>query len=157
MRPFYLHLVITFIWVMLQGGGIPSLITGWLFGYALLAFFNRFFSARDYLRRHIAFLVFVGVFLRELAYSNYTLARSVLFQSTSELHPGFVEYDVPGLSHFELYLLSQCITLTPGTTTVEVSDDEQRLTVHAFDARDPDALCRSIDQSLKKAILAFTR
>jgi len=32
MRPFYLHLVITFIWVMLQGGGTPSLITGWLFG-----------------------------------------------------------------------------------------------------------------------------
>lgn len=157
MRPFFLHFAITFIWLMLQRGGVSSLLTGWLLGYAFLHFFNRFFPSKDYLRRHFAFLKFVVIFLRELLISNYTLAKSVLFQSPNELNPGFIEYDNPGLSHFELYLLSQCITLTPGTTTVEISADEQCLTIHAFDARDPEALCKSIDDSLKKAILAFTR
>lgn len=107
--------------------------------------------------RLLGFALFIFHFLRALVLANVQLARAVLFQRRADLAPGFLCYPVEGLSKLEVLVLSHCITLTPGTTTVEISPDFTRLVVHAFDARDPDALVRDIRRDLEAPILRWTR
>ena len=114
-------------------------------------------QARTLLQRLWSFGAFVFRFARELVLANFAVAKSVLFQRREELAPGFLEYDLRGLRPFEIVVLTHCITLTPGTASVEVSEDNTALVVHALDASNPDATRRSIKESLEAPLLAWTR
>lgn len=107
--------------------------------------------------RVVWFFVFVLRFLWALILANLVLARSVLFERRENLAPGFITYSTVGLSTFEVILLSHSITLTPGTTTVEIAGDFSHLVVHAFDAREPDSVISDIRVQLEQAILRWTR
>jgi multisubunit Na+/H+ antiporter MnhE subunit len=100
---------------------------------------------------------FIQVFLREFTLANFSVARAVLFQSRETLHPNFITYDVTGLSPLETLLLSYCITLTPGTTAVDLEDEGRTLIIHALDAHDPERVRGNIDTTLRKALLRCTR
>lgn len=101
--------------------------------------------------------VFLLRFARELVMANIVMARTVLLQRNADLSPDFLTYDVRGLRSWEIVLLTHCITLTPGTTSVELDDDETTLVVHALDARDPDGVRRSIKDGLERPLLRWTR
>jgi multisubunit Na+/H+ antiporter MnhE subunit len=152
-----LHAGLAVAWLLLSRGGIPSLVFGAMAGYGFLWLFRDLLRVREYIRRTGGFVRFLAVFLRAFILSNIRLAQSILFQPLDAIHPGFIRYEVGELGRFELYLLAQCITLTPGTTTVEIADDGRALLLHAFEASDPAAVCAGIDATLKKAILEFTR
>ena len=100
---------------------------------------------------------FIFVFLREFLVSNFNIAWSVVFRSNESIHPNFITFDVTGMTPLEIFILSQCITLTPGTTTIDLEPDNATLIVHAFDADDPNEVREGIENSLKKGILGFTR
>lgn len=107
--------------------------------------------------RALGLVLFAWCFTRELLLANITVARTVLLQPRSALAPGFVTYDLSGLSPFEIVVLTHCITLTPGTTSVEVSPDHSTLLVHALDARDPEGVRASIRTGLEAPLLRWTR
>lgn len=111
----------------------------------------------EWMRRTRGCAVFCWCFVRELVMANIAVAKTVLLQSNAELAPGFVTYSIEGLSRFEVFLLTHCITLTPGTTSVEVSEDFKTVVVHALDARDLQGVRDSIKNGLEKPILAWTR
>jgi multicomponent Na+:H+ antiporter subunit E len=112
---------------------------------------------RAFWRRAPRLVVFLFCFARELILANITMAKIVLFQKREDLAPDFIEYDTTGLSPFEIVVLTHCITLTPGTTSVELSDDETRVVVHALDARDAAGVCLGIKNTLERPLLAWTR
>lgn len=107
--------------------------------------------------RVLGFLVYIVCFTRELVLANIAMAKAVLFQKREDLAPGFLTYPLTGLSKFEILVLTHSITLTPGTTSVEISEDGRSLVVHAFDARDADSVRASIRNGLEKPLLAWTR
>lgn len=108
-------------------------------------------------RRALSFAWFTLCFLRALIVANLQMVRVVLFRPVRSLAPGFIQYPLAGLSEFEVVVLTHCITLTPGTTSVEVSDDGRILLVHALDAGDPAGVCESIRRELEEPLLAWTR
>lgn len=112
---------------------------------------------RSLVQRGWSFGCFALLFGRELVLANFAVAKSVLFQRREDLAPGFLDYDLTGLSSFEIVVLTHCITLTPGTASVEVSGDQKTLVVHALDARDPVATRLSIKDGLEAPLLAWTR
>jgi multisubunit Na+/H+ antiporter MnhE subunit len=114
-------------------------------------------TAHSWPARVVGFLMFIVHFTRELVMANIAIAKSVLFQKNTDLAPGFLIYPLKGLSRFEILVLTHSITLTPGTASVMISEDFTELTVHAFDARDPDAVCASIKNGLETPLLAWTR
>lgn len=108
-------------------------------------------------KRAFGLLAYVLHFSRELVLSNITIAKAVLLEKREDLAPGFLTYPLSGLSRFEIIMLTHSITLTPGTTSVEISEDKSQLVVHAFDARDPEAVRASIKKGLEIPLLAWTR
>lgn len=107
--------------------------------------------------RVLGFVLFIAYFLRALVIANLQLVRAVLLEPRESLAPGFLTYPVEHLSKLEILVLSHCITLTPGTTTVEVAPDFKQLILHALDARDPEGAVAGIKSDLELPILAWTR
>jgi multisubunit Na+/H+ antiporter MnhE subunit len=70
-----------------------------------------------------------------------------------------MRYAAGELSALEAVLLSHAISLTPGTTTVEISPDNRVLTLHVLDIGEQTEaeVAAAIDHTLKRGILAFTR
>lgn len=158
MKALALNLVLATIWLLLSSTRTTAdFFIGFGLGFAGLSAFSTVWDTGDYPRRALALLRFAAGFLREFVVANFNVAARVLFYSNESLRPGFLTYDIAGLTRGEILVLSYCITLTPGTTTVQLSDDFRTLTLHALDARDPDALRRSLDRSLKDPLLRLTR
>jgi multicomponent Na+:H+ antiporter subunit E len=158
MKSFALNLLIAVIWLLLSAEPtVPVFALGFLLGFALLAVFHRVLGSGDYVRRVFALGRFVLVFTWEFLVANANVVWTVLFRSKESLHPNFITYDVAGLKPFEILLLTYCISLTPGSTTVKVTDDFQTLVLHTLDMDDAPALRARLDRVLKRGILNFTR
>jgi multicomponent Na+:H+ antiporter subunit E len=158
MRSLSINLMIAVIWLLLSRKPSSAVFAiGFLIGFILLAAFRPILGSHDYVRRSLGLVQFFLIFTREFVVANLKVAWTVLFRSKESLHPNFITYDVSGMSRGEILLLTYCITLTPGTTSVNVSEDFNTLMVHALDADDPEEIRAGIDNVLRRSILAFTR
>jgi multicomponent Na+:H+ antiporter subunit E len=158
MKSFALNLLIAVIWLLLSAEpSVAVFALGFLLGFALLAVFHGVLGSGDYARRVFALGRFVLVFTWEFLVANANVVWTVLFRSKESLHPNFITYDVAGLKPFEILLLTYCISLTPGSTTVQVTDDFQTLVLHTLDVDDAPAVRARLDRVLKRGILNFTR
>jgi multisubunit Na+/H+ antiporter MnhE subunit len=158
MRSLLLNLLLAVIWLLLQAEpSLAAFAAGFVLGFGLLWLFRPLLGSEDYVRRMLAGCAFLGVFLREFAVSCWQLVRHTLFTPAARLRPDFIIYDVSGLTRTEILLLSHCVSLTPGTNTVDISADFQRLYLHVLDCPDPAAVRAGIDRTIRRGILAFTR
>ena len=71
--------------------------------------------------------------------------------------PGIFAYPLKVDRDFEITLLANLITLTPGTLSVDVSDDRRLLFVHAIDCSDADKAVRDIRDGFERKILEAFR
>ena len=100
-------------------------------------------------------VVFLLVFLRSLVYANLDMARRVLSPSLP-IRPAVVEVETQLQSALGRLLLTNAITLTPGTLSVDVRGD--RLTVHWIDCPpglDMQGKTRAIVSTFERHLLGF--
>ena len=158
MLSLHINLFIAVIWMLLQPElSLLDLVIGFLLGFAMLWLFRPVLRSDEYLRRALGFVRFIWIFLAAFLKSCWAIGVDALTARMSDIQPRLITYDVAGLGKFEILLLAQCISLTPGTTTVEISDDFSTFVLHVFNTRDPDAVRTEIDQTLRRGILGFTR
>jgi len=108
-------------------------------------------------RRAPGFLLFLVLFTRELVLANIAMAKVVIFQKPETLKPEFFRYDVTGLGPAEIVILTHCISLTPGTTTVDVSEDQTHILVHGLDVSDASEISLNLKRTLERPLLGWTR
>lgn len=89
------------------------------------------------------------VFISQLVRSSVAVARQVLGDS-SNLRPAILAVPLDLRSNAGVTTLANCVSLTPGTTSLHVAQDEHILYVHAMDARDPEAVRRAITERLER-------
>ncbi|MDF1607306.1 Na+/H+ antiporter subunit E [Hoeflea sp. YIM 152468] len=104
-------------------------------------------------RRVISLLL---LFTYELVLSAWKVAVLVM-SPRMELKPGIFAYPLKVDRDFEITILASLITLTPGTLSVDVSEDRRTLYVHALDASDPDATRRDIAEGFERKIMEAFR
>lgn len=158
MRALAYNLVFATLWLLLSRHRTTAdFFIGFALGFAGLSLYSAVLETADYPRRAWALVRFVATFLGEFLRANLNVAALVLFRPRDALRPGFVDYPVDGLRRGEILVLGYCITLTPGTTMVQISEDFRTLSIHALDAGDPAALRRAVDTRLKEPLLRLTR
>lgn len=96
------------------------------------------------------------LFFRELALSAWRVAVLVL-KPKIDITPAIFAYPLRVKTDLEITLLANLITLTPGTLSVDVSEDRQILYVHAIDCPDADAARRDIADGFERHILEAFR
>jgi multicomponent Na+:H+ antiporter subunit E len=151
-----IHLIIALVWMFLSGNTtLGGLIAGLVGGFILMKVFQNALGCQNYIRRMVAAALFLGRFLLMIAASNLRIARAAVRRDAGSLRGDFIPYSIDGLTPFETLILCQCIGLTPGTIVAERSEDT--LILHAFASGTPEEIRHSIDEELKRGILAFTR
>lgn len=154
----FLHLLLAVLWFLLAGGdSLVSLAFGLLAGFAIIALAEPLLGQSRYASRVLAFLHWLWKVALAFLQSNWQTIRIILRPPGVPLQPIFLYYDVRGLSLAETVLLAQVITLTPGTTSVELNPERTELLLHVLDGADPAAVIAGIDRDLRQPLLAFTR
>ncbi|MEN8150722.1 MAG: Na+/H+ antiporter subunit E [Planctomycetota bacterium] len=95
-------------------------------------------------------------FLWELVLSSIRVARDVL-SPRPRFKPGIVGVPLDAETDAEITLLACLITLTPGTLSLDVSEDRKTLYVHAMRVEDPEAFRREIKAGFERRVLEFLR
>jgi multicomponent Na+:H+ antiporter subunit E len=103
-------------------------------------------------------LALMVLFLRELVASAIRVGILVLRPNIRRhIRPVIVAFPLRLTSDGEITLLANMITLTPGTLSVDVSEDRKLLLVHAIDCHDEEALIRDIANGFEARIIEALR
>lgn len=157
MITFILSLVFAIVWVAITGSAtLHNLVFGFVLSTLALWIVRDEMSIRGYWLRLGRILSLLVLFFRELALSAWKVAVLVT-RRDMDLKPGIFAYPLTVTSDFEITLLANLITLTPGTLSVDVSEDRRTLFVHAIDCADIEATKREIADGFERKILEAFR
>jgi len=104
----------------------------------------------------LRWLALIGYFVRELVLGALNVAWLVL-QPKIKIRPALIAYPLTVTTDVQITLLANLVTLTPGTLSVDVSDDRRTLLIHALDVADREALIGRIAAGFETKVLAVTR
>lgn len=152
-----LNLSLAILWMFIKVSYDPiSFIRGYLFGLLIIFVLRRFFHSRFYLYRVGSMISLVLLFLKELVLSNWSVVKLVI-RPKLNIRPGIFAYETNLTEDWQITILSNLITLTPGTLVLDVSDDNKILYIHTIDIDDVDDAVSSIKNSFERAILEVSR
>lgn len=100
------------------------------------------------MRTALAWLRVAATFVAELARSTLATVRAVL-GPTGRLRPAVLAVPLDVRSPGGTVLFADMVTLTPGTTSLDVSADGRTLYVHALHAPDRDAAVAAMKSTLE--------
>lgn len=157
MIPYRNEAILALIWVAISGSySIPNLAFGFAIGWIVLFLVRDQRRTKNTVIRPWALLLLTGLFIKELLLSALRVARLVL-SPRMDIKPGIFAYPLKVDRDFEITLLANLITLTPGTLSVDVSEDRRTLFVHGMDCSDTEQARREISQGFERRILEAFR
>ena len=157
MTAFLFNLLLAIGWVAVTGSvSLLNLIFGFLLAALALFIIREPFGGKTYPRRVGPVLSLAALFLKELSLSAWKVTVTVL-SPDMKLKPGIFAFPLTVTSDFEITLLANLITLTPGTLSGDVSTDRRTLYVHALDCSDPEATRRNIANGFERKIMEAFR
>lgn len=152
-----LNIIIAVMWMFLsEAYSFSAFFSGYLIGILLLLVLQRFIPDTFYMKRVVKIISLVFLFIRELVLSNIEIVKLV-YARKPDIEPAIFAFPIELKSNWEITLLANLITLTPGTLSVAVADDNTHIYIHAMDIDDIDDSISSIKQTFEKAIKEVTR
>ena len=149
---FFLNFGLAFVWCLLQDEvTLQQFIIGYLISMGIMLFFVRIFQEQLYFRQVTCAVKLLGSFLKELLVAKKVLSPEINVQS------GMIAYPLTLKSDMLITLLANIITLTPGTLSVEISDDRKFLFIHVLDIADPEKEKQSIKDSFEHYLLRMAQ
>ena len=91
-----------------------------------------------------------GFFAWELLIANFRVAADVL--RGNQIEPAVVAIPLDVRSDGEILLLSMLINITPGSVTIDLSDDRRTLYVHVMHMKTPEQTRREIKDGFEHRI-----
>lgn len=148
-------IVLAIVWASITGSfTFLNLLLGGAIGIVSLWF------VRDRMVRPVPFLrtrriiSLALLFFYELALSAVRVAWLVITPNLkAKLQPGIIAFPLTVETDVEITLLANLITLTPGTLSVDVSDDRKFIYVHALAVPDKEELIRGIATGFETKII----
>jgi multicomponent Na+:H+ antiporter subunit E len=95
-------------------------------------------------------------FLYELIKANLQVAMDVITPKFY-MKPAIIEFPLDAKTDLEITFLANVITLTPGTLSLDVSEDRKSLYIHAMYVDDKEEFIDEIKQGFERRILTILR
>jgi multicomponent Na+:H+ antiporter subunit E len=157
MNYFLLNLILALTWAALTGGFTPiNFLVGFGLGFLALQAANLPLGRTDYFHKVPRTLALVAFFLAELFLANLRVAADVLTPRW-RFRPRVVAIPLEAKSDIEITLLSNLVSLTPGSISLDVSSDRSVLYIHAMYAEDADQVRRQVKDGFEKRLLGIVR
>lgn len=153
MGTFGTNLIFAVVWVAITGSAnLFGFVSGFAVGYAALWLLQPLMGASRYYSRVIAWIRLLVMFVYELLASSFEVLVDILTPQ-HRANPAIIEMPLDVKTDAGILLVTNLISLTPGTLSLDVSEDRQTLLVHAMFADDPDALRKSLKNGMERWVI----
>lgn len=152
MSLFLLNIILAVSWAALTGTfTLAGLAVGHVIGFAALWVASPLFENKGggYFKRVFRWIKLIVLFHYELIVSSIGVVWDVL-TPTHRARPGIITVPLKAKGEAEILLVTNMISLTPGTLSMDVNDDCNTLVVHAMFADDPDKIRKDIEEGMEK-------
>ena len=154
---FVLNILLALAWMSLTGQLTPlNFGFGFALGFSVLWLAERGTASGPYFRKVPQVIRFMLFFSWEVIKSNLRVAYEVLTPG-QKIKPGIVAVPLAAKTDLEITIFANLITLTPGTLSLDVSDDRTILYVHAMFIEDVEEFKKNLKQELEKRLLEVLR
>jgi multicomponent Na+:H+ antiporter subunit E len=146
-------ILLALAWAALQGEiTLANLIVGYALGYVILALLAKGGVLPTSLASKAVYAIqLVGFFVHEIVLANVRVALDVMRPQTA-ITPAVIAIPLDVTSDHEILLLSMLINITPGSVTIDLSDDRRTLYVHVMHMRTADETRREIKEGFERRI-----
>lgn len=157
MNLFLLNVLLAGGWMLLNGGYSSSdFVIGFIVGFLALSLTQPVKDKPGYGKKFFACIKLTLVFL----YHLITSSLHVVWDVVTPRHlsdPIIVKVPLDVKTEFEIMLLANIVSLTPGSLTLDVTEDKKFLIVHAMFGSDEAQFIHDIKQTFERRILEVTR
>lgn len=156
-NPFMLNIFFAIGFTAVLGQfNLSGFVAGFAVGYLALWLTKPLYGSTRYFQVLPKALVLTGYFVKELFLSNFKVMWDVITPKHIS-RPGIVGVPLDARTDLEILLVANLISLTPGTLSIDVSDDRQTLYVHVMFLDDVEETRRFIKEGLEKRVLEVMR
>ena len=158
MRMFLLNIMLALAWMVITGSFKPeNFLWGFAIAYLILWLIRgKVDDESGYFKKVGQAMSFSLFFVKELVKANLRVAHDVLTLH-HHMQPGVVAIPLEVKTDLEITLLANLITLTPGTLSLDVSQDRKVLYVHGMYVEDIHEFRRSIKEGFERRVLELLR
>lgn len=154
---FLANILLTIIWVFLTGS---FAVVNFTFGFVISFLILWIISSKDgntkYIRLVPKLISFFLFFLWEVVKANIQVAYEVITPKNN-MKPGIVKIPLDAKTNIEITLLANLITLTPGTLSLDVSEDRKVLYVHSMYVHNKQDFIDDIKNGFERKLLDILR
>lgn len=120
-----LNLILGIIWTLLTGNlHFTNFIQGLIIGYVILFISRNAIAKTRYFGRLPKIILFIFYFIKELIIANLKVAADIL-TIKHRMKPGIIALPLDVKTDLEITLLANLITMTPGTLSIDTSEDKK--------------------------------
>lgn len=154
---FLMNVLLALAWVALTGQfSLSNFFFGYALSFVIMLVYVKEKESQKYFLRIPRLIGFVFYFLFELVKANIQVAYDVV-TPTFYMRPGIVAYPLDARSDLEITLLANIISLTPGSLSLDVSDDKKVLYIHAMYIKDKETFITNIKNGFERRLLDVMR
>lgn len=130
-----------------------SVFSGLAVGYGILWLIQPLMGVKSaYFKRVWYWVKLLVMFNYELIVSSIAVLWDI-FTPTHRSNPAIVNMPLDVKSDAGILLVTNLISLTPGTLSIDVNEDRKTLKLHVMFADDPDAVCRSLKEGMERWVI----
>lgn len=157
MNLFLLNILLAIAWGALTSQFYPAnLLFGFILGFLLLWVVYRNQPGQKYFYRAPKIIEFLLFFLSELIKANLRVA-SIVLSPRPHIRPGVIAVPLDIETDVEINLLTNLVTLTPGTLSLDVSSDHRIMYVHTIDFTDVQEFRSQIKDGFERRLMEIMR
>ncbi|MCY4305586.1 MAG: Na+/H+ antiporter subunit E [Aestuariivita sp.] len=154
MNSLVVNLLFALSWVFFFGEfNALTLSSGFVLGYAVLwLLYPLTGGPSGYFLRVWYWIRLIGMFHYELVVSSISVFIDVITPK-HRARPAIIEMPLSVKSDAGILLVTNLITLTPGTLSLDVSEDRKTLKIHAMFADNPEAVCAELKNGMERWVI----
>jgi multicomponent Na+:H+ antiporter subunit E len=157
MNLLFWNILLALIWAATtEEFSAANLAVGYALGFIVLFFARSVLGQYKYFRDVYDIFALLVFFVLELVLANLRMAYYVVMP-LSRMRPAVIAVPLEELNETELTVYSNLITLTPGTLTLDVSDDRRVIYVHFMWFEDAQSARKALKQGFETRVIKALR
>ena len=157
MNLFLLHIFLAFGFSSVLGQlNLSGLLAGFIVGYMALWLTKPLYGPTRYFERLPKVIGLISFFVKELLVSNLRVLWDVITPKHIS-RPGIIGIPLDARTDTEIMLVANLISLTPGTLSLDLSEDRRMLYIHVMFLEDIDRTRQDIKKGIERRVLEVMR